>query len=292
MEDLQTSVQEVLDKSKACNYSPELLHVDGRDTCCDQEGWIKRSESENIQSNLIGGFLGLECGTQSVVATANRKTLLPWNKSIVQILILQIRTLHQNANSETIGNLRIRIPKGSANSCPTSNCEFERYWQSANSDNEGIPVNSGNACPLTRNTTTTEAPLRKQVVLDNETSKPAVTFFYSRKPRNSKTNVPVSKSKVVQIVLWYLDSGCSKHMTGDRSQLTNFVNKFLGTVKFRNDHVAKILGYGDYQIRESRYDIKGFTMWKDLDTTYSLLGSFVIQTLRLLFVNMPASLVI
>nr|GEZ00962.1 integrase, catalytic region, zinc finger, CCHC-type, peptidase aspartic, catalytic [Tanacetum cinerariifolium] len=37
-------------------------------------------------------------------------------------------------------------------------------------------------------------------------------------------------------------------MTGDHSQLTNFVNKFLGTVKFRNDHVAKIMGYGDYQI--------------------------------------------
>ncbi|GKA05683.1 retrovirus-related pol polyprotein from transposon TNT 1-94 [Tanacetum coccineum] len=53
---------------------------------------------------------------------------------------------------------------------------------------------------------------------------------------------------VVQIVLWYLDSGCSKHMTGDRSQLTNFVNKFLGTVKFRNDHMAKIIGYGDNQI--------------------------------------------
>ncbi|GJU76857.1 hypothetical protein Tco_1273927 [Tanacetum coccineum] len=32
-------------------------------------------------------------------------------------------------------------------------------------------------------------------------------------------------------------------------QLTNFVNKFLGTVKFGNDHVAKILGYVDYQIR-------------------------------------------
>ncbi|GKB74686.1 hypothetical protein Tco_0936098 [Tanacetum coccineum] len=38
-------------------------------------------------------------------------------------------------------------------------------------------------------------------------------------------------------------------MTEDRSQLTNFVNKFLGTVKFGNDHVAKIMGYGDYQIR-------------------------------------------
>nr|GEZ96423.1 putative ribonuclease H-like domain-containing protein [Tanacetum cinerariifolium] len=38
-------------------------------------------------------------------------------------------------------------------------------------------------------------------------------------------------------------------MAGDRSQLTNFINKFLGTVKFKNDHVVKIMGYGDYQIR-------------------------------------------
>nr|GFB18057.1 integrase, catalytic region, zinc finger, CCHC-type, peptidase aspartic, catalytic [Tanacetum cinerariifolium] len=52
--------------------------------------------------------------------------------------------------------------------------------------------------------------------------------------------------QVVQIVLWYLDSGCSKHMTGDRSQLIKFIQKFLGTVKFGNDHVAKIMGYGDY----------------------------------------------
>ncbi|GJY93489.1 retrovirus-related pol polyprotein from transposon TNT 1-94 [Tanacetum coccineum] len=55
-------------------------------------------------------------------------------------------------------------------------------------------------------------------------------------------------SEVVQIILWYLDSGYSKHMTGDRSQLTNFVHKFLGTVKFGNDQVAKIMRYGDYQI--------------------------------------------
>ncbi|GJS49098.1 hypothetical protein Tco_0599219, partial [Tanacetum coccineum] len=53
---------------------------------------------------------------------------------------------------------------------------------------------------------------------------------------------------VVQIVLWYLDSRCSKHMIENRSQLTNFVNKFLGTVKFGNDQIAKIMGYGDYQI--------------------------------------------
>ncbi|GKA72311.1 retrovirus-related pol polyprotein from transposon TNT 1-94 [Tanacetum coccineum] len=37
-------------------------------------------------------------------------------------------------------------------------------------------------------------------------------------------------------------------MTGDRSQLTNFIHKFLGTVKFGNEQVVMIMGYGDYQI--------------------------------------------
>nr|GEX75475.1 hypothetical protein [Tanacetum cinerariifolium] len=41
-------------------------------------------------------------------------------------------------------------------------------------------------------------------------------------------------------------------MTGDCSQLTNFVSNFLGAVKFRNDHVVKIMGYGDYQIGNVR----------------------------------------
>ncbi|GJT97862.1 integrase, catalytic region, zinc finger, CCHC-type containing protein [Tanacetum coccineum] len=35
-------------------------------------------------------------------------------------------------------------------------------------------------------------------------------------------------------------------MTGDRSLLKNFVKKFMGTVRFGNDHFAAITGYGDY----------------------------------------------
>ncbi|GJZ76626.1 retrovirus-related pol polyprotein from transposon TNT 1-94 [Tanacetum coccineum] len=106
-----------------------------------------------------------------------------------------------------------------------------------------------NVFPLTRITTPAEVPPRKPIALKTDTHKPVVTLVYSRKPKKSKIDVPISKTKiVVQIVLWYLDFGCSKHMTRDRSQLTNFVNKFSGTVKFGNDHVAKILGYGDYQI--------------------------------------------
>ncbi|GKD03062.1 retrovirus-related pol polyprotein from transposon TNT 1-94, partial [Tanacetum coccineum] len=48
-----------------------------------------------------------------------------------------------------------------------------------------------------------------------------------------------------------LNHGCSKHMTGDRSLLRNFVKKFIGTVRFGNDHFGAIMGYGDYVIGDS-----------------------------------------
>nr|GEU78262.1 integrase, catalytic region, zinc finger, CCHC-type, peptidase aspartic, catalytic [Tanacetum cinerariifolium] len=65
----------------------------------------------------------------------------------------------------------------------------------------------GNVCPLTRIATTTIVPLKEHIPIESNIDKP-----------------------VVQIVLWYLDSGCSKHMTEDRSQLINFVQKFLESV--------------------------------------------------------------
>ncbi|GJR88317.1 hypothetical protein Tco_0212328 [Tanacetum coccineum] len=58
----------------------------------------------------------------------------------------------------------------------------------------------GTACPLTRITTTTEVPLRKLYALDNNIPKPVVTLVYSRKPRKSKTSVPVNNYKVIKSV--------------------------------------------------------------------------------------------
>ncbi|GJZ89062.1 hypothetical protein Tco_0660844 [Tanacetum coccineum] len=55
-----------------------------------------------------------------------------------------------------------------------------------------------NVCPLTRITTTAEVPLRKPTALETDTPKPVVTLVYSRKPRKSKTNIPVSKPKIIK----------------------------------------------------------------------------------------------
>nr|GFA89322.1 hypothetical protein [Tanacetum cinerariifolium] len=61
---------------------------------------------------------------------------------------------------------------------------------------------------------------------------------------------PVAKwfPRIVQICLWIIDSRCSKYMTGNRALLTNFVEKFLETVRFGNNDFAVIAGYGDVVI--------------------------------------------
>ncbi|GKA52617.1 retrovirus-related pol polyprotein from transposon TNT 1-94 [Tanacetum coccineum] len=67
-----------------------------------------------------------------------------------------------------------------------------------------------------------------------------------------KSRFSVSKTPTVTnmvssaLVLWIVDSGCSKHMTGNLQLLRNFVEKFMGTVRFGNDQFATITGYEDY----------------------------------------------
>nr|GEZ80970.1 retrovirus-related Pol polyprotein from transposon TNT 1-94 [Tanacetum cinerariifolium] len=61
---------------------------------------------------------------------------------------------------------------------------------------------------------------------------------------NSRTKMPIAVP-LVEIVLFIVDSGCSKHMTENIKLLINFVEKFLGMVEFRDDQIAPILGYGD-----------------------------------------------
>nr|GEW35211.1 integrase, catalytic region, zinc finger, CCHC-type, peptidase aspartic, catalytic [Tanacetum cinerariifolium] len=69
---------------------------------------------------------------------------------------------------------------------------------------------------------------------------------YKWKPKSEKENVnPNASMPLGKIVLFIFDSGCSKHMTGNLKLLINFVDKFLGMVKFKNDQIAPILGYGD-----------------------------------------------
>nr|GEY49305.1 integrase, catalytic region, zinc finger, CCHC-type, peptidase aspartic, catalytic [Tanacetum cinerariifolium] len=69
--------------------------------------------------------------------------------------------------------------------------------------------------------------------------------YYNADHMNAILGVYTELDELVEIVLFIVDSGCSKHMTRNLKLLINFVEKFLGTVKFKNDQIAPILEYGD-----------------------------------------------
>nr|GEX57778.1 putative LRR receptor-like protein kinase [Tanacetum cinerariifolium] len=101
----------------------------------------------------------------------------------------------------------------------------------------------GKQCPLTRFTKSKVVPVKQA------------------------ENISTSKIMVVQIVLWYLDSGCSKHMTGDRSRLRNFMKMFIETVRFGDDHFGAIMGYGDYVIGDNVISRAPMFLWAEVVAT-------------------------
>ncbi|GJR16973.1 retrovirus-related pol polyprotein from transposon TNT 1-94 [Tanacetum coccineum] len=100
-----------------------------------------------------------------------------------------------------------------------------------------------------RNSRASKMPFRKKpsdslnVHSRSNSNKSLSRTVFRRLPKMQPLAEPI-----VQICLWIIDSGCSKHMTGNRALLTNFVEKFLGTVRFGNNDFAVIAGYGDVVI--------------------------------------------
>nr|GEX40789.1 hypothetical protein [Tanacetum cinerariifolium] len=91
----------------------------------------------------------------------------------------------------------------------------------------------GNVCPLTRITTTTEVPLRKPTALETNAPKPVVTLVYSRKTRKSKTNVPVSKAKII------------KSISANKKEPTRYgLVRGLPKLKFKKDHLCSACAIG------------------------------------------------
>ena len=48
--------------------------------------------------------------------------------------------------------------------------------------------------------------------------------------------------------MWILDSGCLRHMTGDRALLSNVVEKAGPIVTFGDENKGFIMGYGNFEI--------------------------------------------
>nr|GEW29072.1 retrovirus-related Pol polyprotein from transposon TNT 1-94 [Tanacetum cinerariifolium] len=99
----------------------------------------------------------------------------------------------------------------------------------------------GNVFPLTRISTTAIVPLREPILIESNTDKPVVTLVYSRKSKADKKKVPVSNPKINKSLV-------ANKMEPQNSWGSTSSNVPSSLIECRNDHVAKIMGYGDYKI--------------------------------------------
>nr|GEV09053.1 hypothetical protein [Tanacetum cinerariifolium] len=135
-------------------------------------------------------------------------------------------------------------------------------------------VNSRTKMPIAMPVSTREPKCTVKQSVDKPLKK-RVASESNHEPRNitRKLCERVILLQLVEIVLFIVDSGCSKHMTGNLKLLINFVEKFMGMVKFGNDLIASILGYGD--LVQGAVTIKRSTCFiRDLKRNDLLTGSY------------------
>ncbi|GJZ88835.1 hypothetical protein Tco_0660617 [Tanacetum coccineum] len=146
-----------------------------------------------------------------------------------------------------------RIPKPSVSGkwTPFSDSLERKYFAKKKSvlktnESEGLskPVTPQNlpqtATQAVRNTNVIKPGMYRIASSTTQTRAPQL----NQTSRNTNPRVSTSTG-IVQLIIFIVDSGCTKHMTGNISILCNFVDKYLGTVHFGNDQLAPILGYGD-----------------------------------------------
>jgi hypothetical protein len=63
---------------------------------------------------------------------------------------------------------------------------------------------------------------------------------------------------------WYVDSGCSKHMTGDRDKFLTLRKERDGSVSFGNDDSSKIIGKGTVRIGNKNEKAENVLLVEDM----------------------------
>ena len=89
--------------------------------------------------------------------------------------------------------------------------------------------NKTNQKPISQSSSSKLPPRTKQVQLRND---------------KSKCQVVLDALKVKSSSKWYIDSGCSRHMIGDKSSFTSLENYNGGVVTFGDGNLAKMKGKG------------------------------------------------
>nr|GEZ46446.1 retrovirus-related Pol polyprotein from transposon TNT 1-94 [Tanacetum cinerariifolium] len=181
-------------------------------------------------------------GTKQEVEDQRRNVKLSKNK-------MSITACNDSLNAKT---LNVNFVCATCGKCVLNEKHDMCVLKSRNDENSRtkmpivVPVSTREPkCTVTQSVA---KPLKKTVASEsNQKPRNITRKLYERIsiPLCQKLHCLLILLQLVEIVLFIVDSGCSKYMTGYLKLLINFVEKFSGTVKFGNNQIAPILGYGD-----------------------------------------------
>nr|GEX73664.1 hypothetical protein [Tanacetum cinerariifolium] len=209
---------------------------------------VQQNKKPNIHVNLSTGVRPATSASKpmSKSATQNHSTL-PAKREKARRVEDHHRNLYKQNHVDSCLNVKrtgfVSNSNTVCNACNESlvfanhdNCVV-RNWKSVNVKT-----------PTAKHNVKTTKKFRKQKIVEPIVKPleltPCVSFNSKVTMISMFTDYKLSNRKVGSKGI----SGCSRHMTDDRSKLTSYVDKFIGTLRFENDQFAAIVGYGDYKV--------------------------------------------
>ncbi|KAJ9545265.1 hypothetical protein OSB04_024972 [Centaurea solstitialis] len=123
---------------------------------------------------------------------------------------------------------------------------------------------------------------RRQKKTKSRFRKPVYSMQFSSSfvtPPNRRSHFSFNKNHASH--KWYLDSGCSKHMTGRKEILSNYKEEYGGSVKFGNNELAPVVGQGDIVCKD--ITIKNVAHVVGLNHNLFSIGKFCDKDLEVYF---------
>nr|GEX40421.1 hypothetical protein [Tanacetum cinerariifolium] len=293
--------------SKMANVSKSFL-IPNEDLSDDTTPSVARKFLNEEAAKFVGDFKSL--GNESDASLAKHKALeLEIERLLKAVVSQDIMIIVQNESVVDTSDLQTELERTKERFKKyiiKKETEYAKLWNdwinpSKTSREEKQVPNTVSASARTKPITVSQPPVITKKDVNSGLNGLSSTGIHNTKtrrpqPRSNTKNDRVPKNRnnvdrlilvnldrVVQICLWCVDSDCSKHMNEKIKLLINFVWKFLGTIRFGNDHIAGILGYGDLKWGNITITRRNTCFIRDLDSVDLLKedGSINLYTINL-----------
>ncbi|KAI3692748.1 hypothetical protein L6452_32570 [Arctium lappa] len=252
----------------------------------------KASNSENMVSSSNQGFefLNSNGGLDDCLEQFDFNAKLPNHSSFLKKSVGSTSKPVNSAKSTRVDNsvsVKAKNAKGKKHSQKSINTDMTKKWQPKRKLDktfksfDSFYCNKNMSSPDTLNMNV--APKLKYsfkpLFLLSKTARQS--SFYDKHASNFCQDSAMRFESSHIRHMWYLDSGCSKHMTGQKDMLTNFTEKYCGTVRYGNDQFSPILGYSD--IQRENITIKKVSYVEGLGHNLFSIGQFCDKDLEVNF---------